>query len=104
MPGKKQFRQRNEVENHSQAGRMQCDAAEKVAGPRQRHERIDQSNKVASQRETQPEQRHRPYKFRNPLILPQIPKSETESSRAAIHFPYQKEQGKQSGSLKTVIR
>ena len=69
---KKQLGQRDEVENHAQAGRMQGDAAEQVTGAGERHEGVDQPDEVAPQCETQPKQRHRPYKFRNPLSLPQI--------------------------------
>ena len=72
VAGQKEFGEGNEMEDHAQAGGMQGDAAEQVAGAAERHESVDQSDEVATQCETQPEQRHRPYKFRNPLSLPQI--------------------------------
>ena len=60
------------MEDHAQTGGMQGDAAEQVAGTGERHEGVDQSDEIASQCEAQPKQRHRPYKFRNLLSLPQI--------------------------------
>ena len=60
MAGKEKFGQRDEVENHAQAGRMEGDTAEQVAGARERHEGVDQADEVTTQREAQPKQRHRP--------------------------------------------
>ena len=52
----KQLDQRNEVEDHPQAGGVQRDAAEKLAGPAEREEGVDQPDEIASQREAQPKQ------------------------------------------------
>jgi len=41
MAGEEQLDQRDEVENHAQAGGMQRDAAEKIAGAGQREKGID---------------------------------------------------------------
>jgi hypothetical protein len=67
LAGKEQLGQGDEVENHPQAGSVQRDAAEQVAGAGERHEGVDQPDKVAPQCETQPKQRHRPYELRNPV-------------------------------------
>jgi hypothetical protein len=55
MIGEKDFDQRHEVKDHAQAGRIQGDAAEKVAGAGKGYEGVNQSYQIASQREAKPE-------------------------------------------------
>jgi len=71
MAGEEQFSQRNEVEDHTEAGRVEGDAAKQIAGAGQRYEGVDQADKVATQRETEPEQRH-VFFVPELLSLPQI--------------------------------
>jgi len=51
MAGEEQVDQRDEMEDHAQAGGVQRDAAEKVAGAAERKEGVDQPHEVARQRE-----------------------------------------------------
>ena len=72
LAGEENLHQRNEVEHHAQAGGVQRDAAEKVAGASQRYESIDEPDEIATQRKAQPKQCHKPSNVRNPLSLPQV--------------------------------
>ena len=60
------------MEDHAQAGGVQRDAAEKIAGAGERKEGVDQPDEVASQREAQPEQCHKTGKYQSPLSLMQV--------------------------------
>src|SRR5260370_7975138 len=72
LAGEEQFDQRDEVEDHAQAGGVQRDAAEKVAGAAEREKGVDQPDKVATEREAQPEQCHRLGKYQSPMSLMQV--------------------------------
>ncbi len=50
--------QRDEVEDHAQISRMQSDLVQQVAGAGQRHQRIEQADGVAAQRNSQPKYGH----------------------------------------------
>src|ERR1700680_862348 len=65
----KQLDQRNEMKDQPQAGGVQRNAAEKIAGTGERKERIDQPDEITSQREAQPKQCHRLGKYQSPLSL-----------------------------------
>ena len=54
VPGKEEFNQGNEVEHHAQAGGVQRDPAEKVAGAAEREKRVNQADEITSQREAKP--------------------------------------------------
>jgi len=43
MIGKENLNQRHEMKHHPQTGRMQCDAAEQIAGAGERDEGVHQS-------------------------------------------------------------
>src|SRR5258708_1186771 len=72
VAGEEKLDQRDEVEDHAQAGGVQRDAAEKVAGTAEREEGVDQPDEVAAEREAQPEQCHRLGKYQSPLSLMQV--------------------------------
>jgi hypothetical protein len=74
------------MKHHAQAGRVQGNAGKQIAGAAERDEGVDQPNEVARQRETQPKQRHRSYKYSNLMSLPQvvIPKLNLFRSTGAI--------------------
>jgi len=108
VAGKKKLDQRNEVENHPQAGGMQCDAAEKVAGAAEREERVDQPNKVATQCEAQPKQCHKLGKYQSPLSLLQVPSDDAgfRNPIPSTHYILHSEgaEGKRQGSRVVVTR
>src|SRR5260370_35252 len=65
VAGEEKLDQRDEVEDHAQAGGVQRDAAEKVAGAGEREEGVDQPDKVATQCEAQPKQCHKLGKYQS---------------------------------------
>lgn len=71
MIRKKEFHQRNEMEHHAEAGGVQRDSTEKVAGSPQRKKSVCQAHEVASQRKAQPKYWHGVGKYRSPQRLMQ---------------------------------
>src|SRR5260370_8874314 len=86
LAGEEQFDQRDEVEDHAQAGGVQRDAAEKVAGTAEREEGVDQPDEVAAEREAQPKQCHRLGKYQNPLRLMQVKTNQNSKPTPFTHY------------------
>jgi hypothetical protein len=88
MTGEEEFDQRDEVEDHAQAGGVQRDAAEKITGAAERKKGVDQSYKVARQREAQPKESHRLGKYQSPLSLMQVgPETPGETVLSSHYIP-----------------